>query len=617
VRLTDTHLVVAEEDGRVLLVDAESGEPVRQAVLPQGIATSVGVAEDGETLIVVGDHSNLYALSADTLACRGVAYLGQKPETVQVPPVECLGHLLVFENTGLDFAQVHVLARGEDGEGWQAAQKPLRLQHNVVVEPVVTEPHVICLTDYGSLNVFEMNPAEADQPLREVAKTQASSQDALAGAMLYESGHLWVADVQLTRYRVNLTLGQIERAWVDHQGDRFQGWLSQEDRVIFYARWPRNMAGTRVAALQVGGGGAADRAISPLWSTDIAVPPAGPPISDRTNGRLVSVSTSGDAFFIDAPAVESGRCTQPAFRLGPQIPAFAASAAQPLDGGRWAFAGQDGPPRWLLFDPPSMSTPFRFAECDVPGAAMSTPPVAFGSALLVPLDNGQLRVVDPATGEQKAHPFQPPLRPGQTVTWRAPCVLPDGKQFVIADGDGNLHRVGIEPGTPPLLKGLASGRAAGGIRSALVATGGPIFAVVERGDRDVLASFHPQELQTVAAVELAGHVTRGPERVGQLIAVATDNEGLLAFNEAGETLWKVPLAGAVPAGPPVPVEGSYVLATTDGRVRRLSAEGNVEADVDTGEPIARGPVVQGGNLIVSGPAGTLRILPLPKMPSGG
>jgi outer membrane protein assembly factor BamB len=608
------HLVVADEAGRVLLVDPESGKPTLEAFLPQGIATSVGVTGDGKTLLVVGDHSNLYLLAADTLACQAVVYLGQEPETVQVPPVECLGRLLVFENSGLDFARLHVFAPDDEGEGWRPAQKPLQVQHNIVVEPVVTGPHVICLTDHGALNVFEMSPTEADQPLREVANTQVSTREVVAGAMLYENGHLWVADVQLTRYRVNLALGQIERTWVDHQGDTFLGWLANHDRVIFHARRPRGLAGTTVASLQIAGGGTAERAISPLWSADLGVAPAGPPLFDQDKQGFVSVSISGDAFSIDAAAIQSGRCTEPVFRLGPQIPRFAASPALPI-GGRMVFPQRDGLARWLIFDPAATGTPFRLVQHGDRDTKWTAAPAAFGKTLLLPLDNGQVHAVDPATGESMTHPFQPPLQPDQTVTWRSPCVLAAEKQFVIADVEGNLHRVGIEPSSPPMLKSLASGRAAGAVRSPLAATTGAVFAVIDLGDREALAAFHRQNLETVVTVDLVGRSAMGPAPLGDSIVLATDQEGLLGFDKTGDKLWTVPLDGELPAGVPAAVEGGFVLATTQGRILRLGSDGKTLADIDSGEPITYGPLVQGSNLLVSGPDGTLRVLPIPAVPN--
>jgi outer membrane protein assembly factor BamB len=246
---------------------------------------------------------------------------------------------------------------------------------------------------------------------------------------------------------------------------------------------------------------------------------------------------------------------------------------------------------------------------------MTASPVAFGKTLLLPLDNGQVHAVDPLTGERRTDPFQPPLRPGQTITWRAPCVLAAERQFVIADAEGNLHRVGIEPSSPPSLKGLASGRAAGPIKSPLAAGSETIFAVIDRGDHEALATFHRQDLETVGTFDLAGRTVMGPAPLGDSIVLATDQEGLLAFDGAGERLWTVPLAGEIPAGMPAAVQNNYVLATTRGRILRLHSNGKVLVDEPSGEPIMYGPLVHGDQLLVIGPDGTLRILPIPAAPT--
>jgi hypothetical protein len=60
------------------------------------------------------------------------------------------------------------------------------------------------------------------------------------------------------------------------------------------------------------------------------------------------------------------------------------------------------------------------------------------------------------------------------------------------------------------------------------------------------------------------------------------------------------------------LEDGFCLATQDGQLRRLDADGSLVARDDTGEAIAAGPLVQGDNLLVSGFDGTVRILPKPK-----
>jgi hypothetical protein len=87
---------------------------------------------------------------------------------------------------------------------------------------------------------------------------------------------------------------------------------------------------------------------------------------------------------------------------------------------------------------------------------------------------------------------------------------------------------------------------------------------------------------------------------------------LYVVSEAGELLGTVPLGDAAPAGPPVPVDDGYLLATDDGVLRRLAADGGVTAELDTGEPIAAQPTVMDKVVLVVGFDGTLRKLAMPE-----
>ena len=71
------------------------------------------------------------------------------------------------------------------------------------------------------------------------------------------------------------------------------------------------------------------------------------------------------------------------------------------------------------------------------------------------------------------------LAPGKKVVWQRPAVLDDGQEFVVADSEGNLHRVGLDASEPPQLKVRASGWAAGSIYSPVACLGKSLFAAVD------------------------------------------------------------------------------------------------------------------------------------------
>ena len=97
------------------------------------------------------------------------------------------------------------------------------------------------------------------------------------------------------------------------------------------------------------------------------------------------------------------------------------------------------------------------------GAAITCTPIAFQGDLLVPLDKGEVHLIDPATGRGKLLPFQPRLEPGEKLTWLRPTVVgSDGREFIIANDRREIFRIGIKDKPKPFLTTLETG-----LRSAL------------------------------------------------------------------------------------------------------------------------------------------------------
>ena len=73
---------------------------------------------------IAGNHSNLYVINARDGSCLESFYIGHLENTIDVPPVPLLGRLLVIENAGTDYANVHVLRADESGQKLRKAQSP-------------------------------------------------------------------------------------------------------------------------------------------------------------------------------------------------------------------------------------------------------------------------------------------------------------------------------------------------------------------------------------------------------------------------------------------------------------------------------------------------------------
>ena len=136
------------------------------------------------------------------------------------------------------------------------------------------------------------------------------------------------------------------------------------------------------------------------------------------------------------------------------------------------------------------------------------------------------------------------------------------------------------------------------------------------GQQDILRQLALADLQLQDQADLPGRVIWGPQVVGPIALLMTDQMQLLVVDAtkpafAVETL----AAGAITApvvGRAVAYENGVVLATLDGFVWYLDPNsGKVLAKLEVGEALGAGPVLFSGNrFIVCGGDGTLHIVAL-------
>ena len=87
---------------------------------------------------------------------------------------------------------------------------------------------------------------------------------------------------------------------------------------------------------------------------------------------------------------------------------------------------------------------------------------------------------------------------------------------------------------------------------------------------------------------------------------ATDDDRLCCVDAEQKMLWKIALLYGPLAGAPLAIDKGYVLAATGGVVWRVEAStGEEVAKVETGYPLATGPVLLGSRLLVGGHDGNL------------
>ncbi|MCH5376076.1 MAG: PQQ-like beta-propeller repeat protein [Planctomycetes bacterium] len=245
------------------------------------------------------------------------------------------------------------------------------------------------------------------------------------------------------------------------------------------------------------------------------------------------------------------------------------------------------------------------------GANVTATPVAFEDALLVPMDNGQVALVDPETGDNRVLPLQAPTAAGTKITWRRPAVT--GDHFVLADQQGKLYRVGINDSPEPHLDAVNQADQGAKIVSALAAAGDTVYAVVREPTSDTVISISANDLAAGSSWPLDGRVVWGPEAVGDGVLMTTDRGKLLCFETGQKQRWTAELPYGPLTGRPLLYEGDLLLASTEGTVWRVAgADGKEIAKNEIGEPLASGPVffdAQGGLLLLGASDGTLHVIP--------
>ena len=603
-------ILVSTTDGRVLDVDAQTGNADRHTKIPQRLDVGPGISDRGH-LYQVGEHSNVYVLDEVTLECKEVVYLGHRPGTVAVPPVMALGHLFVVENGGETHSDLHVLATDANGLSPKPAIKPIRLQGRVRAPLVVAGARVMVTTDLGAIRLLEINTANVKNPVTDIVEpVVASYKMPVTGYPAFDSGRLWVGDERFTKYDVQTSRNRLIRQWIKDERDVFVAPPVVIGDTVYHLRRRRDSPAYTAAAIAGDDG-------KVFWETDLAAP-ASLLAVDTERKQVHSISAQAELFELTSEHLQAGETTvvdQPAAGGGTATRGRTMTEIQALDQGRWALAGPRDRGHVMVYEPKAATSGARLRQVLLkrPGASQVTAMPAFGlGGLVTPLDNGQVLVLDAHTGDNIMLPFQPTIEAGTQVTWRRPAVVGDElREFVIADNRRKLFRVGRKDQPEPHLAELAQVQLEVDIVSSLAAAGDTVYGVIRGPNNDTVLSFAAHDLAAGKEWPLEGRVVWGPEQVAGLVLVTTDRRMLVAFEPGQKKRWDSPLAHGPLVGRPLVVDDNLILASLSGTVWRISAaDGTEVAKVDVGEPLGAGPVAfaGGSRLLVSAADGTLLVI---------
>lgn len=594
-------LLIASDAGRLYVVEQAGGELIGYVQFSQPIRQAPVVNERGDRIYVLGDHSNLYALSAEKLACLGVYYLGHSAGGAATPPVAILNKVIVADNSGAETCQIRVLTLNDQGV-------PTAEAANFRLSGLVTTPlqsagrRFATVTSQGQAIVFEVAAGNDKSALTPLATREAQDREQMARFSLLHDGHLWLATRELTKLAILPTGNQLPVRSIarDYRGDAFDYPLQAVGNLVIHVRRPAGQGGAVVAAMDA----AANKA---LWETSFAVPPAGPPAVDASSQQLVAGSTSGAVYVLNREAL-TRRVQDQALRIDAaslKPPVF--DDALDLGGGRLALAGA-GTAKIIHFRPNDPRQQLR--EIELPGA-LSGELATWGDGFAAPSEVGQIFLYGADDAAPLATPFQPELTPGRKYGWLPAATIGEGAeaQLVVSDGDVKIYLLKLIGEPEPHLAATASVDVGPSPLVTRIATVGATSFVGNAAGK--LARFAAPDLAPAEATDLGGHVTWGPFAAGEGVLLATDANELVMVGVDGAVKWRKPLAHGKIGGKPLIADGQVYLLHALGVSKVALADGAEGGFVEIGQTLSAGPVAFAGRLVVAASDGTLLVVDLP------
>jgi outer membrane protein assembly factor BamB len=596
-------LLVPTEGGRLAVIDLLTGDSPREIQLPQSITVPPTVDAERSLIFQAADQSNLYVLALGDGACRQVFHLGYGVGGVAASPVVAGDLLLVAVNEGPKESTLRVLAITPPGKAQEAGLlKPVqkvRLRGCVKTSPVVRAPQVLVATAQGGFQVFEIDTA-AKTPLESVARSELAGDESGPRFPLMQGNTFWIADEQLAKYDVQAIRGRVVPRLITDQGSTFLQPLLLSEKTIFQVRRKKGMPGVLVAAVDT------DKH-DVLWQTQLAVPLLAEPLVDPAAGQLTAVTVLGGMYEIGAAAIQGQTIAdQPSLAVEASKFLEPMRALASMPGGAFAMTPGGGSNQVVVFDPSEQPKSFRWLLVPEP---LACSPLYFADGLLAPCKTGRVYLIDPRPlGSNLAEPFQPTMQSVTDWTWQLPTAL-GADEALLSDGDKRLFQLKlrgknrraelVSPNEVKLGQALVS---------PAVVAGNTAYVVDDPGQGGVakLLAVELPELRPGKQFPLDGRVAWGPRRVGKYVLLATAKDRLYCFDDRQSLTWQVALPYGPLAGVPLAVGDEYFLTSRSGVVWRMKAANGEQLDkIETGAPLATGPVLLGGRLLVGSADGSL------------
>ncbi len=590
---------VSSESGRLIKLDADSGEAAWVSQIPQPLEIGPGIGQSRAYL--PGNHSNLYVINTDNGSCIESYYIGHAEGTIAVPPIPLLGHLFVIENAGTDYTNVHVLKFNKDGEQVEFAQPLFRLDGNVTVKPIIQGRRLIVLTDRGEVAVYDIEPtAESGNKVSIAASGPPFYDEPTRTEMAVEGSQMWITGASVGRYELQINTGRVVRDWDNYAHDTFIGQPFALDDALVHARILRDTKTIRVTCADPKTG-------DEIWRTDVGVPVA--MIKPAPDSGVHVVTSQAALFHLGREALESGSTQGPIENPGDTSITIRYDDPITIDQTKSLLINQAVKDKILVYAPDRARELLRQVTLNVSDGTLNGGAIVAGGGLLLPLSTGRVILVDWRTGLMKATPFQPASDPASDVLWTDPVALPDDPdQVVIADSRKKIYRLRVAE----QIRELASKDLEFKLLGPSAGVGKTFVATFTGPAADYVVGHDLVTLDEKFRSLLNGRVIWGPMAAGEYCLLQTDDSVLRAFTEEGSQAFEVLLPAGEPVGAPVEVGESIVLAGSTGWLMAIDrAAGKMVGKSDLGEPISASPLVAGKSMLVPGDEGVVYVVDIP------
>ncbi|HET6323769.1 MAG TPA: PQQ-binding-like beta-propeller repeat protein [Planctomycetaceae bacterium] len=554
-------------------IELESGRIITRLTFSQKILSPPALTRNKERLIVAGDASLIYTLTASPLECLRVNDLGH-PAGSLVNGVTAVGGLALLTEPGrTSGTRLHVFDAQND-ETW------LKLVDTQTVEGQVRDTPVI----YGKMLFIASVPARisafvvSDTPGQESLAPATSlaipnQQDSLIFLTPGPDGQLWMAGSSVRQLQLKLNSQTFSLAPAEVAIGISSQPLQVVGQYLYAARRLPFASSVFFSEIE-------RERMTGQWRTVFGASIIGAAVFP--GGEIVTVGEAGDVFSVALAELGSaGFKSSASATVEPDPSTQVPLRATRLHDGKIAVDSA-GPKPMLWFIGPGGQSAGSFA-LEKP---LEAPPVTLAAGLVLPLP-GRLRLVSPSSGQRVAEEQPAPLEKGKTARWKSVERISD-TELVALDSANRLSRFQYrtdpernlaETVTKELEKPSDTGVVVLASRVAYADTAG------------VLHFLDAATLEPIATHKLSAPAVGRLLTAGSLLLVETNDHQLAAFDASGPTksLFTTSLGQTGPCGPPALIGDHLVVANRDGTVMNIDpASGTLVARVAIGHPLAGG-----------------------------